>query len=1138
MTATSVPAGALASTAPTTTTPSKAAVPDAPTTTDPSPTTTMPATAPPATTLTAPQPTTAPSPPTTTAPTTPSPATATTCAGTTLSVTAPNGQSASQSLGAGQCLVNGQFETLMQTDGNLVTYDQTKGAPVWASGTVGNPGASLVLSLTPTGISTTFAMQVVAANGGTLWSVGGPVNGYTTIGGQLIQQSGGNLQFYGFGSFLWQSGTQSTAYSLLLQPGQSITSTNGLFQLVMQTDGNLVVYLVAQGDALWSTGTQNNPGAVAAMQDDGNLVVYSEGGTALWASGTTAPNSTLALQNDGNLVIYGANSAGQYPVWSSHTDNVRGYELTSGQLLQPGQYLASQNRQYVLEMSSGGNLTISSIGQYICPMWSVPAVTTSTSQTFPPQPGAYLQLTSTGDLALWHPGQTSGSSLWDAGTSGGETAVLQNDGDLVVNSSSGATLWSSGTSSNRGGYLCAGSTLSGGQQLEPWNDTDTSNVFPQSGSSLSMQADCNLVLYNAGTVVWASNTDESQADPQGFASGMYNGCYATMQTQGNLVIYAPNDGYKVLWASGTEQGTPEAVPPVVGPVYLIPIVATTTIIIDTIPTTIPSGTLNIYSSAGPLLGTPLPATSGGATRWIVSALNTLVFYLGVPGSPVGTAATVLGGVDTAISDLPAVGQGSGGSAAQASPTPASSTPRPDPASGTGPTAPSTAPPPVTTCTVGSPNQLVGGGQIAPGGCLRSANGGYELVMQTDGNLVLYGTLNSDVLWSTNTAGNPGAYLRLQADDGNLVESNQAGTAALWSTGVLAPRAILTLQNDGNLVLTANNEAASTGAVPYAAWATGTQSFRGSTLPPGQVLQPGQYLQNGQFRLTMGATGLLVLSQTTASSTVCPMWTVPAADASLPDTSYDYTGSFSYGFVSTPPTPGAYLAMQTQGNLVLYPPQAGAALFSTPTADSPGSYLTLSTSGIVAVQAADGAVQWQALPANDEGLMLCAGGSLSQGQYITGDQPANGTTDLVMQSDCNLVLTVNGTPTWSSDTDVSQAGQGKNPLSASAAAAGDYNGCYVQMQTDGNLVMYAPGVPNGTAMWASNSEQSSVFSLGRNIGPYYVTTGSDGYARIYNLLGTQLWDAGAGAPSSGTNGSTGQKTAQTVFEILGLLAGFV
>jgi hypothetical protein len=1187
----------------------------------------------------------------------------------------PNNQSGSesQSFAAGQCLVNGQFETIMQTDGNLVTYDQTQGTPVWASGTVGNPGAYLTLALTYMGAgggSTTFTMKVVAANGGQLWSVGGNENGFLNSGAaQLLLQSNGNLQFSGLGVTLWQSGTASTAYSLLLEPGKSIISANGLFQLTMQTDGNLVEYLVAQGDPLWSTGTQGNPGAVAAMQDDGNLVVYSEAGTALWASGTSAPNTTLTLQGDGNLVIYGSNSAGQYPVWSSHTNNIRGYELTSGQLLQPGQYLVSQNHQYVLKMSGGGDLSISSLGQYLCPMWSVPAVTTSSSQAFPPQSGAYLQLTSSGDLALWRAGQSSGASMWDTGTSGGETAVMQNDGDLVVYSATGTALWSSGTSSNRGSYLCAGSTLSAGQHLAAWNDADTNNVFLQSSSSFSMQTDCNLVLYNSGTVVWASNTDENQADPQGYASGIYGGCYAVMQTQGNLVVYAPNDGNKVLWASGTQQAAPpKAVPPIVGPVFLIPIVGTTKQSSVCIATpnspcpTVLSGTPDIYSSAGPLLGDPSPATSGGIAQWIVRALNTLVFFSGVAGDTVSTIDTVLGAVDTGISDIPFGGQDSGGTSGQASAAAGN---------GTGPARSNDVPAPVTTCTAGSPDQLVGGGQLAAGGCLyspngqyalvmqpndgnlvlykqsqgvalwasgtvgnpgaylrlqaddgnlvetnqagtaalwstgtsgtanpalilgndgnlvlyangtgagtptavwssgtasippitscvvgtspsvlrsnqvlasggclRSANGQYALAMQTDGNLVLYYMVTSDALWATGTVGNPGAYLRLQSVDGNLVESNQAGTAALWSTGIPAPRANLTLQNDGNLVLTANNEVIGTGAVPYAAWSTSTQTFRGSTLPPGQVLQAGQYLQNGPFRLTMGATGLLVLSQTTAASTLCPMWTMPTTDASLPDTSYDYTGLFSYGFVSTPPTPGAYLAMQTQGNLVLYPPQQGASAFwATPTA-SPGAALTLSSSGTVAVQAFDGTVLWQALAANDEGLMLCAGGSLSQGQYITGDQPANSTTQLVMQSDCNLVIYVAGTPTWSSNTDVNEAGQGKNPLSKSAAKAGDYNGCYVQMQTDGNFVMYAPAAPNGAAMWASNSEQSSAFSLGRNIGPYYVTTGSDGYARMYNLLGTQLWDAGAGTSSGGATGAAGQKTAQTIFEILQLAAFFV
>jgi hypothetical protein len=89
------------------------------------------------------------------------------------------------------------------------------------------------------------------------------------------------------------------------------------------------------------------------------------------------------------------------------------------------------------------------------------------------------------------------------------------------------------------------------------------------------------------------------------------------------------------------------------------------------------------------------------------------------------------------------------------------------------------PSPVTTCTTGSPDQLVGGGQVAPGGCLRSANGGYELVMQTDGNLVLYAA-HGQALWASNTRGSKGDYAFMQVD-GSLVVNSRSGRV-LWRSG--------------------------------------------------------------------------------------------------------------------------------------------------------------------------------------------------------------------------------------------------------------------------------------------------------------------------------------------------------------------
>lgn len=98
-----------------------------------------------------------------------------------------------------------------------------------------------------------------------------------------------------------------------LQPGQSISSPDHTYQLVMQGDGNLVEYLTTTRAPRWETGTSGNFGAYAVIQSDGNFVVYPEGKTspppglptpALWASGTGGhPGSSVQLPNDGIIEV-------------------------------------------------------------------------------------------------------------------------------------------------------------------------------------------------------------------------------------------------------------------------------------------------------------------------------------------------------------------------------------------------------------------------------------------------------------------------------------------------------------------------------------------------------------------------------------------------------------------------------------------------------------------------------------------------------------------------------------------------------------------------------------------------------------------------------------------------------------------
>ncbi|SEM13217.1 polymorphic toxin-type HINT domain-containing protein [Streptacidiphilus jiangxiensis] len=127
--------------------------------------------------------------------------------------------------------------------------------------------------------------------------------------GQVIPGNGG-ASTQSFTNALGQtvkSVVQNTTSMVKIVGGQVIPSgttlTSASVRLAMQADGNLVIYSVRSGLALWATGTAS-PGAYAVFGTDGNLVVYSASGTSLWTTGHAASSgATLALQNDGNLVI-------------------------------------------------------------------------------------------------------------------------------------------------------------------------------------------------------------------------------------------------------------------------------------------------------------------------------------------------------------------------------------------------------------------------------------------------------------------------------------------------------------------------------------------------------------------------------------------------------------------------------------------------------------------------------------------------------------------------------------------------------------------------------------------------------------------------------------------------------------------
>ncbi len=99
-----------------------------------------------------------------------------------------------------------------------------------------------------------------------------------------------------------------------LKRGDYLTSLNGQYRLILQRDGNLVLYGPRE-QALWSSNTQGMPIEKCIMQGDGNLVLYLSNGQPVWSSNTPRyPGAFLALQSDGNLVIFSPQ-----PVWATNT---------------------------------------------------------------------------------------------------------------------------------------------------------------------------------------------------------------------------------------------------------------------------------------------------------------------------------------------------------------------------------------------------------------------------------------------------------------------------------------------------------------------------------------------------------------------------------------------------------------------------------------------------------------------------------------------------------------------------------------------------------------------------------------------------------------------------------------------------
>ena len=307
-----------------------------------------------------------------------------------------------------------------------------------------------------------------------------------------------------------------------LQEGQFLSSTDGRYRAVLQTDGSFVVDDGAK--EIWTNGIKDYYGKNhIVLQADGNLVSYLSNGTPLWSTQTNGSDADrLVMQTDGNLVMY--NDRYQ-PIWSSKT----------GKLPPP------PPPPSVLSIGESASVSISRDGGYSVPiagqeLWVFDDTSIYTN-TPPAAPRGLDIMNTNGTLQ-------EGQQIVAGG--GRIRAVLQHDGNFVVYDGNRA-LWADGLNNYFGpNHL----VLQGDGNLVAylWNGTPlwSTHTNGQGTTFMAMQGDGNLVLYTTRYVpLWSSQTGriwQNNADSSWYQSAFIQSSTAAIQaTPANAVPTSLNE---------------------------------------------------------------------------------------------------------------------------------------------------------------------------------------------------------------------------------------------------------------------------------------------------------------------------------------------------------------------------------------------------------------------------------------------------------------------------------------------------------------------------------------------------------------------------------------------------------------------
>ena len=405
------------------------------------------------------------------------------------------------SAGAGNLINCNGYELIMQGDGNLVLYNSS-GADLWATGTNGQ-GTVQALMQTDGYFVLYNAIQPTYEPGNktdSLWASGASGNS----GAYLGLSSNGTLAVYNasgtaINTLYNGSANGTSSQTVTINAGMQLLTTscqifNNCYQLILQNDGNLVLYNSA-GTAVWDTATNGEGVVQAIMQSDGNFVLYNTlvnttSANAKWSSGTSGNSGAyLGLSDNGALAIYNSSGSSIKTLYAgSGTSSTTVTINNGGQLIPltlPTFTLEASNTSYA---AAGGNRTVQiARNTYLQSVLSC---------------GNYLLvMQSDGNLALYNgysPLNTSAQTpVWSTGTNGKTAvqAVMQADGNFVLynvlyGAGSSNAVWATGTNGNSGAYLSLSNN--GALQIVGSNGSVLNTLYAGSGTAAATPAAATL----------------------------------------------------------------------------------------------------------------------------------------------------------------------------------------------------------------------------------------------------------------------------------------------------------------------------------------------------------------------------------------------------------------------------------------------------------------------------------------------------------------------------------------------------------------------------------------------------------------------------------------------------------------------